>query len=133
MASEPVTRHVYALMINDDLSGVATTCVGVLGIEVTPEGVRHLVEYFPHELAKEIGGWPERVDQAAADGSVGPEAIAFWMEAANGVIWDVLDVPDEEFEGEPSLEAAVESVLEGIVTNPVDPHIATDAPAGAMG
>jgi hypothetical protein len=97
--------RVFVLLGLDPSLGLAVRPVGVLGVE--PGGFH--VSFVPYEPA--VDAWRDRILTA----EVGPvQALESWLESADGVAFDILEVspPDS-----PDLRTAVESVVDELLAS----------------
>ena len=95
----------FVLLGLDPSLGLAVRPVGVLGVE--PGGFH--VSFIPYEPA--VDPWRDRILTA----EVGPaQAVEFWLESADGIAFDILEVPVPHA---PDLRAAVESVVDELLAS----------------
>lgn len=98
-------RRIFVLLGRDRGTGLAVRPAGVLGFE--PEGFH--VSFVPYEPAAEA--WRDRVLTASAPVA---EAVDRWLEFADGVTFDLLEVSGPS----PSdLRTAVESVMDELLAS----------------
>ena len=95
--------RVFVLLGQDPDTGAASAVAGVLG--VGPGGA-HALSWVPYQ--ERDGGWRER---AAATADI-PEALEHWLELADGIGWDLLEVADP---ATPDLRGDVEATLDELL------------------
>ena len=89
------------LLGHDPDTGAATAATGVLGVGA--DGTR-VVSWIPyHELD---GGWRARVATATAD-----DAVARWIELADGVGWDIIELVGASTDLRGYVEAVLDELL----------------------
>jgi len=87
------------LLAHDPATGAATLPVALLGVD----GAQSVVSWVPLEHAAGAG-WRARL--AVADPAA---AVAGWVEGANGVVWDLVELTAP---GTPDLRGDVEALLD---------------------
>lgn len=98
-------RRAFVLLSLDPSLGLAVRPVGVLGVE--PAGFH--VSFIPYEPA--VDAWRDRILTA----EVGPaQAVESWLESADGIAFDILEVPVPHAL---DLRAAVESVVDELLAS----------------
>lgn len=95
--------RVFVLLGQDPDTGAASAVAGVLG--VGPAGAYEL-SWVPYQ--ERDGGWRDRV---AATAEI-PEALEHWLELADGISWDLLEVADP---ATPDLRGDVEAILDELL------------------
>ena len=114
----PQERHVFALMAMASRSGAATSCVGAVGLELCDGTWSERAAVIRALVGEGDGGWQERLDRAREASGITLDVIAFWEETANGILWDIHEVPPHEYASAGSLDAALDVVLEDVLVNP---------------
>jgi hypothetical protein len=113
--SEP-SRQFWALLAYSPLSGAATTCVGVIGVDRSADPTDIVVEEFAALMHTAGGGWAERLATTTGRGELSPETIAMWQDTANGITWDIAEMDDDNPGG--TLRQALDVLSDEILTHP---------------
>lgn len=95
--------RVFVLLGQDPDTGAASAVAGVLGVR--PGGAYEL-SWVPYQ--ERDGGWRERM---AATADI-PSALEHWLELADGISWDLLEVADP---ATPDLRGDVEAILDELL------------------
>ena len=96
--------RVFVLLGQDPDTGTASAFAGVLGLG---PGGAHELSWVPYQ--ERDGGWRARV---AATAEI-PSALEHWLEVADGISWDLLEVTDP---ATPDLRGDVEATLDELMS-----------------
>lgn len=98
-----MSRRVLVLLAHDPRTGAASAPAGILGLE----GAAYELSWVPYAEAAEQ--WRQRVADTTADMA---EAADTWLELADGVGWDLVELePAGTADLRGDVEAAVDELL----------------------
>ena len=100
--------RVFVLLAHDPATGYASAAAGVLGVMPGESaGADAHVSWIPFA---DGDGWRERIATTTAPMA---EAVAAWMEMADGISWDIVEL---EAPSSPDLRGSVEMTVDELVT-----------------
>jgi hypothetical protein len=108
-----MTWRVYVLLAHDPATGLASAAAGVLGV-MAGESADEYVSWVPFG---DGDGWRERIATTTAPIA---EAVATWMEVADGIGWDIVEL---EAPPSPDLRGSVEMTVDELMVTLAVPSL----------